>query len=58
MRSHVSDNWFYADDDGLGPVTLRELKETLATFSNPEEVFVWCERFQDWVASAARGPDP
>jgi hypothetical protein len=29
-------------------MTLRELKETLATFHNPEDVLVWCKRFQDW----------
>jgi hypothetical protein len=45
----VSDHWYYADDDGqAGPVTLQKLKETLAAFHNPEDVLVWCKRFQDW----------
>jgi GYF domain 2/Bacterial PH domain len=45
----VSDKWYYVDDHGqVGPVTLQTLRETLATFSNPEDVLVWCERFQDW----------
>jgi GYF domain 2/Bacterial PH domain len=45
----VSERWYYVDDAGqVGPVTLQTLKETLATLSNPEDVAVWCERFQDW----------
>jgi hypothetical protein len=29
-------------------MTLRELKETLATFANPEDTHVWCARFSNW----------
>jgi hypothetical protein len=37
----MSDAWYYADDDGqVGPVTLQELKETLATLSNVRDVLV------------------
>jgi hypothetical protein len=45
----MSDNWYYAVDDGtVGPVTLRELKDALATFINPRDVHVWCAGFSDW----------
>jgi hypothetical protein len=44
----VSD-WYYADSEGhVGPLTLQELKETLATFPDARNVFVWCESFTDW----------
>jgi hypothetical protein len=45
----VSDHWYYADDDGqAGPVTLKQLKEALATFASPEDIHVWCVGFPDW----------
>jgi hypothetical protein len=41
--------WYYADaEDQVGPLTLDELRGTLATYSNANEVFVWCDRFSDW----------
>jgi GYF domain 2 len=41
--------WYYGDgEDQVGPVTLDELRGTLATHSNASEVFVWCARFPDW----------
>jgi hypothetical protein len=45
----VSDLWYYADQSGqVGPLSLRDLKETLGTFDNPDHVLVWCDRFADW----------
>jgi PH (Pleckstrin Homology) domain-containing protein/uncharacterized protein DUF4339 len=45
----VSDHWYYSDDDGrVGPVTLKQLKEALATFASPEDIHVWCAGFPDW----------
>jgi hypothetical protein len=41
--------WYYGDaEDQVGPVTLDELREILAIYSNASEVFVWCARFPDW----------
>jgi hypothetical protein len=46
----MSDIWYYADGDagGVGPLTLRELKEALAGFSDAGDMLVWCDGFQDW----------
>ncbi len=45
----MSENWFYADQEGqVGPLTLRELKQSLATMSNAKEMLVWCDNFPDW----------
>ena len=41
--------WYYADaEDQVGPVTLDELRGTLATYSNANELLVWCARFPEW----------
>lgn len=52
MRATASppeEAWYYGDgEDQVGPVTLDELRGTLATYSNANEVFVWCARFPDW----------
>jgi len=41
--------WYYADWRGQqGPVTLKELRDTLAAFPDTSEVLVWCEGFADW----------
>jgi hypothetical protein len=41
--------WYFDDARGqIGPVSLQELKESLATLAHPEDVLVWCERFSDW----------
>jgi hypothetical protein len=45
----VSNVWYYADGNGkVGPFTHQELKETLATFTNASDVFVWRAGFPDW----------
>jgi hypothetical protein len=61
----VSNVWYYADQSGqVGPLSLRELKETLGTFDNPGHVSVWCDRFADWKQArdvpelAIRKPPP
>jgi invasion protein IalB len=46
----MSDAWYY--DAGkygqVGPLTLRELQDRLAAFSNPTDVLVWHGGFRDW----------
>jgi hypothetical protein len=45
----MSDVWYYADRDGqVGPLSIRELKATLATLDNPQGLYVWCDSFPDW----------
>jgi GYF domain 2 len=47
----MSDVWYYTDKNGqVGPLTLQELKETLATFAtaNASDVLVWRDGFPDW----------
>jgi hypothetical protein len=45
----MSDNWYYIDGaEQIGPVTLKELKEALATFADAEDLHVWCARYPDW----------
>jgi GYF domain 2 len=47
--SPMSDVWYYANQGGhLGPFSLQQLKETLATMPDSAEVLVWCEKFPDW----------
>jgi hypothetical protein len=45
----MSDTWYYVNS-GLrtGPISLRGLKETLATLPDANDVLVWCEGFPDW----------
>ncbi|WP_128935789.1 DUF4339 domain-containing protein [Bradyrhizobium zhanjiangense] len=46
----MSGAWYYADYKGqIGPITLQELKDTLARMSEPENVLVWRDGFTDWV---------
>jgi predicted nucleic acid-binding protein len=50
----LSDSWYYADYTGQkGPVTLQELKATLARLAEPENVLVWHEGFTDWMKAGA-----
>lgn len=45
----MSDIWFYADTEGrVGPLTLQELKETLATHQNPKAIVVWSDHHREW----------
>ena len=41
----MPDDWYIAI---TGPLTLKELKATLTTFANANDVPVWCDRFADW----------
>lgn len=42
-------DWYFNDTRGqIGPVSLQQLKQTLATLPHPEDVLVWCENFSDW----------
>lgn len=41
--------WYYAGHTGhVGPLTLQQLEQTLATMANPADVLVWCPKFPDW----------
>jgi len=45
----VSDGWYYLSSRGhIGPLSLEELKETLAGFQNRKDVLVWSEGFPNW----------
>lgn len=45
----MTEVWYYADHTGqVGPVSLRDLKASLARTDNIEEIYVWCARFTDW----------
>jgi GYF domain 2 len=45
----VSDDWYYLSSHGhVGPLSLEELKETLASFQNGQDVPVWREGFANW----------
>jgi hypothetical protein len=62
----MSDAWYYANKNGqVGPLTLRELKETLATFPSTkvDDVLVWRDGFPEWkpakdVAELRKPPVP
>lgn len=46
----MSGAWYYADHKGLiGPITLQELKNTLAGRSEPENMLVWRDGLTNWV---------
>jgi GYF domain 2 len=46
----VSDIWYYAGQDGpVGPITIGDLKDALATFSDPKRVLVWRDGFSQWM---------
>jgi hypothetical protein len=45
----VSDIWYFADQQGqVGPLSLQELKDTLANVSDTRDVLVWRDGFSDW----------
>ena len=50
--SLMSDNWYYANQDGyVGPFSLQQLKQTLATMANSADVLVWCDKFPNWKSA-------
>lgn len=47
--SPMSDVWYYANQSGhVGPFSLQQLTQTLATIENPADVLVWCNKFPNW----------
>jgi hypothetical protein len=45
----VSDGWYYLGSQGhIGPLSLQELKKTLADFPDGKDVLVWHEGFPGW----------
>jgi GYF domain 2 len=45
----VSDGWYYLGSQGhIGPLSLQELKRTLADFPDGKDVLVWHEGFPGW----------
>jgi hypothetical protein len=48
-RGQAPDVWYLADKRGrTGPLSLRELKDTLATLPNVSQVLVWARHLPDW----------
>src|SRR5215831_6716900 len=46
----MREDWFYSGPQGrFGPMSLRELRKTIATHPSGENLFVWREGFVDWV---------
>ena len=55
LRTKALDSiWYYADDAGqVGPLTIDELSQTLGTFSNQQDIFVWTNSYPEcWYGSA------
>jgi len=45
----MPDLWYFADrNERVGPLTLQELLDTLATLPNASDSLVWCDKFSDW----------
>jgi len=48
----MRDIWYCAvSGQQIGPMTLRELKTTLPTFPNAEDVLIWHESFSGWLTA-------
>jgi hypothetical protein len=46
----MGEQWYYADrEEQRGPVSLQELKVTLAALPDAKQVLVWRESFSDWI---------
>ena len=46
----MREDWFYSGPEGrFGPISLRELRKTIATHPSGENLYVWREGFVDWV---------
>jgi hypothetical protein len=46
----MPDTWYIAVNGAqVGPLTLQELKATLVTFANANDVPVWCDRLAAWT---------
>jgi hypothetical protein len=50
--SPISDVWYYANQGGhVGPFSLQQLKQSLATMPDSADVLVWCDKFPDWKSA-------
>jgi hypothetical protein len=46
----MRDSWYYSVPEGqVGPITLEELKHTLPTLPNPQDVYIWHDSLPDWI---------
>src|SRR5215467_13458121 len=46
----MRDNWYYSVPEGqVGPITLEELKHTLPTLPNAQDVYIWHDSLPDWI---------
>jgi GYF domain 2 len=46
----MRDSWYYSVPEGqIGPITLEELKHTLPTLPNAEDVYIWHDSLPDWI---------
>jgi hypothetical protein len=47
----MTDGWYFADEHGpVGPMSLTQLQETLATNAGAQHILVWRPGFADWKA--------
>jgi hypothetical protein len=45
----MSEVWYYVDSGGsVGPLTTLELRKTLRTLPNSNDILVWCDDFPSW----------
>jgi hypothetical protein len=46
----MRDSWYYSVPEGqVGPITLEELKHTLPTLPNAQDVYIWHDSLPDWI---------
>jgi hypothetical protein len=46
----MRDDWYYSGPEGQkGPVSLQQLKNTLAAHPSAEDVFIWHDSLTDWI---------
>jgi hypothetical protein len=46
----MRDSWYYSVPEGqVGPITLEELKHTLPTLPNAQDVYIWHDGLPDWI---------
>jgi hypothetical protein len=46
----MRDDWYYSGPEGQkGPVSLQQLKNTLAAHPNADDVFIWHDSLSDWI---------
>jgi hypothetical protein len=50
QKISTSDAWYYVQGDkSVGPLTLIDLKKTLAGFSEAQDILIWRQSYPNWV---------